>query len=71
MSKIIQSGRFIVALLSKLASPFMKVSVLLVNIFLASLAKTSASAINGAIQRKKYGRGVVRAGEGITFCHFK
>ena len=49
----------------------MKVGVLLSNIFLAPLAKTSASAINSAIQRKKHGRGVVRAGEGITFCHFK
>ena len=37
ISKIIQSGRFLASLLSKLAGPLMKVGILFAKIFLTSL----------------------------------
>ena len=48
LSKVIHSGGFLGALLSKLAGPLTKVGVPLANNFLAPLATmTSASAIDG------------------------
>ena len=65
MSKTIQSGRFLGALLGKLAGPLLKIGVPLDN-FLAPLATmVSSSAINDAIQIKMPGKGVTRAGKGI------
>ena len=75
MSKTTQSGGFLGALLGKFASPFKKVAVSLAENVLAPLASiASASAIDGAIQRKMHGReviatsrvGVVRAGKRVA-----
>ena len=64
---IIQSGKFLGAFLGKLVGPLMKVGVPLVKKKVAPLATmASASAIDGAIQRKMRGQGVVTAGKGIT-----
>ena len=53
ISKIIQSGRFLVSLLSKLAGPLMKVAISLAKNVLASLGiTTAASAIDAGIQKK-------------------
>ena len=61
--KIIEAGGFPGALL---VGPLMKVAVPQAKNVLAPLATTSsASAINGAVQRKMYGRGVVGAEKGI------
>ena len=69
LSKLIQLGGFLGALLSKLAGLLMIVGAPLTEIFLASLATMpSASAIDDDIQRKVPGRGtgVVGAAKGIT-----
>ena len=69
LSKLIQLGGFLGALLSKLTGLLMKVGAPLTEIFLASLATMpSASAIDDDIQRKVPGRGtgVVGAAKGIT-----
>ena len=59
IKKIIQSGRFLGKLLSKLASPLMKVSLPLAKNVLAPLGLTAAmSAIDGSIQKKIHGSGV-------------
>ena len=51
--KIIQSGGFLGPLLSKIASPLMKVAILLVKIVLAPLEITAAApAIDAGIQKK-------------------
>ena len=51
--KIIQSGGFLGPLLSKIASPLMKVAILLVKIVLAPLGITAAApAIDAGIQKK-------------------
>ena len=53
ISKIIQSGRFLGSLLSKLAGPLMKVAVPLAKNILAPLGITAAaSAIDAGIQKK-------------------
>ena len=66
-SKIIQSGGFLGALLGKLDDPFMKVAVPLhKNVLAPFIAMGSASAIDGTIQKKIHGRGVVIAGKEIT-----
>ena len=53
LSKTIQLGRFLGALLSKLAGPLMEVAVPLAKNILASLGITAASsAIDAGIQRK-------------------
>ena len=58
MSKIIQSGRFLGSLLSKLAGPLMKVAVPLAKNILAVLGITAAaSAIDAGIQRKIHDSG--------------
>ena len=58
ISKIIQSGGFLGALLSKLAGPLMKVAVLLGENILAPLGITAAaSAIKAGIQKKIHGSG--------------
>ena len=58
ISKIIQSGGFLGALLSKITGPLMKVEVPLAKNMLASLGITAAaSAINAAIQEKIHGSG--------------
>ena len=63
LSKTIRSEGFLCALLGKFAGPLMKVAVLLAKNILASLpTMASASAIDGAIQRKMRGKGVL----GIT-----
>ena len=59
ISKIILSGGFLGALLAKITGPLMKVVVPL-------SIMASASGMDGAIQRKMCGRGVVRAEKGIT-----
>ena len=65
--KIIQLAGFLGALLGKFAGPLMRVAVPLAKNVLVALATiTSASAIDSAIQRKFHGRGVVKAGKGIT-----
>ena len=57
ISKIIQSGRFLGSLLSKLAGPLMKVAVLLAKLgILAQLGITAAAtAIDVVIQKKIHG----------------
>ena len=56
ISKIIQSGGFLGALLSKLAGPLMKVAVPLAKNILAPLGITAAaSAIDAGIQKKLHG----------------
>ena len=58
ISKIIQSGGFLGALLSKLAGPLMKEAVHLAKNILAPLGITaSASAIDAGIQKKIHGSG--------------
>ena len=58
ISKIIQSGGFLGALLSKLAGPLMKVAIPLAKIVLAPLGITAvASAVNAGIQKETYGSG--------------
>ena len=53
ISKLIQSGRFLVSLLSKLSGPLMKVGILLAKNVLAPLGTTAAaSAIDAGIQKK-------------------
>ena len=65
--KIIQSGWFLGALFGKLAGPLMKVVVLSTNFFFAPLAtEASDSAIDGAIQRKIPGQGVINEEKRIT-----
>ena len=67
MPRIIQVGWFPGTLLGKLASRLMKVGIPLVKNYSAPLATMAyASAIDGAIQRKIRGKGVLRAGKGIT-----
>ena len=56
IKKIIQSGRFLGKLLSKLAGPLMKVALPLGKSVLAPLGLTAAmSAIDGSIQKKIHG----------------
>ena len=58
ISKIIQSGRFLGLLLSKLAGPLMKVAISLVKNVLAPQEITAAaSAIDAGIQKKIHGSG--------------
>ena len=58
ISKILQSGRFLGSLLSKLTGPLMKVSISLAKNALASLGITvAASAIDAGIQKKIHGSG--------------
>ena len=58
ISKIIQSGRFLGSLLSKLAGPLMKVAVTFAKNILASLGITAAAlAIDSRIQKKRHGSG--------------
>ena len=65
--KIIESGGFLGTLLGKLAGPLMKFDVLLAKNVLAPLATmASATAIDGAIQKKIRVLGIVRAVKGIT-----
>ena len=76
LSKIIQSGGFLGALLGKFASPLVRIAVSLAKNVLSPLATmASASAVDVANQRKMRKRaaiatsraGVVRAGREITF----
>ena len=54
ISKIIQSGRFLGSLLSKIVGPLMKIAIPLAKNVLATLGITAAaSAINSRIQKKK------------------
>ena len=56
IKKIIQSGGFLVKLLSKLAGPLMKVAMSVAKNVLAPLGLTAAmSAIDGSIQKKIHG----------------
>ena len=65
--KIIQSGWFLGALFGKLAGPLIKVVVLSTNFVFGPLAtKASDSAIDGAIQRKILGQGLINEEKGIT-----
>ena len=58
ISKIIQSGGFLGALLSKLAGPLMKVAVPLAKNILAPLGITAAAAaIDAGVQKKIHGSG--------------
>ena len=58
ISKMIQSGGFLGALLSKIAGPLMKVAVPLAKNILAPLGRTAAtSAIDEGIQKKIHGSG--------------
>ena len=58
LSKIIQSGRFLGSLLSKLAGPLLKVAIPLTKNVLAQLGITAAaSAIDAGIQKKIHGLG--------------
>ena len=58
ISKIIQSGGFLGSLLSKLASPLMKIAVPLAKTFLAPLEITAvASTTDAGIQKKNQGSG--------------
>ena len=67
LSKIIQSGGFLGTMLARFAGPLMKVVVTLgKNVLTPLVTMVSASAMNGAIQRKIHGRGVVRARKGIN-----
>ena len=59
ITKLIQSGGFLVKLLSKLAGPLMKVAMPLAKNVLTQLGLTAAmSAIDGSIQKKIHGSGV-------------
>ena len=65
IKKIIQSGRFLGKLLSKLAGPLMKVAMPLAKNVLAPLGLTAAmSAIDGSIQYKIHGSGATK-GAGV------
>ena len=56
--KIIQSGRFLGSLLSKLADPLMKITIPLAKNVLPSLGSTAAaSVIDAGIQKKIHGSG--------------
>ena len=67
LPKIIQSGRFRGALFGKFAGSLMKVTVPVTkNVSTPLATMVPASTIDGAIQRKMGGRGVSRAGKGIT-----
>ena len=58
ITKIIQSGRFLGSLLSKLAGPLMKIAVPLAKNVLAPLGITAAaSALDAGIQEKIHGSG--------------
>ena len=58
ISKIIQSGRFLGSLLSKLAGPLMKVAIPLAKNVLAPLGITAAVlAIDAGIKKKIHGSG--------------
>ena len=58
ISSIIQSGGFLGSLLSKIASPLMKVAIPLAKNVLVPLGITgAASAINARIQKKTHGSG--------------
>ena len=68
---IIQSGRFLGSLLSKLAGPLMKVVVPLVKNILAPLGITAAAlAIDAGIQKKINGSGRLSV-ESKNFNNFK
>ena len=68
ISKIIQSGGFFGSLLSKVAGPLIKVAVSLARNILAPLGITAAaSAIDGAIQKKKK----IHGSGATTFISFK
>ena len=68
---IIQSGRFLGSLLSKLAGPLMKVAVSLVKNILAPLGITAAAlAIDAGIQKKINGSGRLSV-ESKNFNNFK
>ena len=54
ISKIIQSGGFLGSLLSKLASPLMKVAIPLAKTVLAPLEITAAASAVDAVIQKKY-----------------
>ena len=59
IKKIIQSGRFLGKLLSKLAGPLMKVALPLAKNVLAPLGLTAAMSVtDGSIQKKIHGSGV-------------
>ena len=59
IKKLIQSGRFLGKLLSKLAGPLMKVAMPLAKNVLAPLGLTAAmSAIDGSLQKKIHGSGI-------------
>ena len=61
ISKIIQSRRFLGSLLTKLASPLIKVAIPLAKNVLATLGITAAtSAINAGIQMKIHGSGTTK-----------
>ena len=67
MSKIIQSGGFIGALLGKLSGPLMEIAIPFTKYVLEPLATMAlASEIDSAIQREMHGRGVLRATKEIT-----
>ena len=67
MSKIIQSGRFLGSLLSKLAGPLMKVVIPLAKNVLAPLGVTaSASAIDARIKNKNKNKNKKKHGSGTT-----
>ena len=60
IKKLIQSGGFLRKLLSKLADPLMKVAMPLAKNVLAPLGLTaSMSAIDGSIQKRIHGSGVI------------
>ena len=60
LKKLIQSGGFLCKLLSKLAGPLMKIVMPLAKNVLAPLGLTAAmSVIDGSIQRKMRGEGVI------------
>ena len=60
IKKLIQSGGFLGKLLGKLAGPLMKVAMPLAKNVLAPLGLTAAmSAIDGSIQKKIHGSGVI------------
>ena len=61
IKKLIQSGGFLGKLLSKLASPLMKVALPLAKNVLAALGLTAAmSSIDGSIQKKIHGSGATK-----------
>ena len=67
LSKTIQSVGFLGALLSKCTGPLMKVNVSLAKNLVAPLATmTSASPIDGAIQRQMHGQEVLRGRKEIA-----